>query len=70
MGYVFPPLTNLVQDICDHSELLLMWGADTETTCWAYTSGLSSLMCIFWSELGIKQSISRRPQLRRPRACE
>ncbi|MBN1189679.1 MAG: molybdopterin-dependent oxidoreductase [Dehalococcoidales bacterium] len=52
---VYFPLTNLVKDICENSELLLMWGADTETTCWAYTSGLSSLMCYFWSEIGIKQ---------------
>jgi anaerobic selenocysteine-containing dehydrogenase len=52
---VYFPLTNLIKDISEHTDLTLMWGGDTETTCWGYTAGLSSKMCYYWSEIGIEQ---------------
>ena len=49
------PQGNVIDDVAEHSELLLFWGADPETTPWAFQGQLSSLLC-FWlrKEIGIK----------------
>jgi anaerobic selenocysteine-containing dehydrogenase len=52
---VYAPLSNLVKDICDHTDMALHWGSDPETTPWAYVANLPSQMCYFWTEIGIKQ---------------
>lgn len=52
---VYMPLTNLIKDISEHTEMAVHWGSDPETTPWAYTAGLTSQMCYFWTDVGIKQ---------------
>jgi molybdopterin guanine dinucleotide-containing S/N-oxide reductase-like protein len=49
------PGENLVKDMSEHSELLLWWGGDPETTQWGMTGQSVTLLCYFWSEIGIKQ---------------
>lgn len=53
-GAMFPT-SNLVKDISENTELLLNWGYDSETTCWAYVSGITSNMGYFWTQIGIPQ---------------
>jgi molybdopterin guanine dinucleotide-containing S/N-oxide reductase-like protein len=56
-GYVglMDPGENLVKDMSEHSEMLLWWGGDPETTQWGMTGQSVTLLCYFWSEIGIKQ---------------
>jgi anaerobic selenocysteine-containing dehydrogenase len=49
------PKTNIVKDMAEHSEQLLFWGCDPETTPWFYLAGLPSRLMYFFEELGIKQ---------------
>jgi molybdopterin guanine dinucleotide-containing S/N-oxide reductase-like protein len=53
-GHVQPAL-NLGKDITENCDMLLFWGCDPETTPWGFPGQLPSLMCYFWSEIGIKQ---------------
>jgi anaerobic selenocysteine-containing dehydrogenase len=47
--------TNIVPDIAEHTEMLLFWGCDPETTPWGWGGQLVSRLCYWFTELGIKQ---------------
>ena len=49
------PLTNVFPDIAEHTELMLFWGCDMETTTWGWQGQLPSRMCYWFTDLGIKQ---------------
>jgi molybdopterin guanine dinucleotide-containing S/N-oxide reductase-like protein len=49
------PQNNVIKDITEHSELLLFWSADPETTPWGFVGQSATRMCYFWSQAGIKQ---------------
>jgi trimethylamine-N-oxide reductase (cytochrome c) len=49
------PSRNVVSDISEHSEILLWWGGDPETTQWGMTGQSVTGLLYFWSEIGIKQ---------------
>jgi anaerobic selenocysteine-containing dehydrogenase len=46
--------SNVVPDISENTELLLFWGCDPETTPWGFNGQMSSRLCYWWTELGIK----------------
>jgi molybdopterin guanine dinucleotide-containing S/N-oxide reductase-like protein len=48
------PSDNIVKDIVDHTEMLLFWSCDPETTPMGFVGQLASRLCYFWSEIGIK----------------
>jgi molybdopterin guanine dinucleotide-containing S/N-oxide reductase-like protein len=48
-------VSNNVPDIAEHSELLLFWGCDPETTPWGWNGQIASRLCYWFTELGIKQ---------------
>jgi len=48
------PMTNLHPDIANHSELLLFWGCDPETTPLGVVSQLPSMLCYWFTRLGLK----------------
>jgi len=49
------PNDNLVKDICENSDMVVMWGGDPETTAWGFRGQLASRLLYFWTEIGIKQ---------------
>ncbi len=49
------PQVNVVYDIAKHTELLLFWGCDQETTPWGWGGQLPSRLSFWWTDLGIKQ---------------
>jgi len=49
------PLTNVIPDIAEYTELLLHWGCDLETTTWGWQGQLPSRLSYWFTELGIKQ---------------
>ena len=49
------PGNNVLKDICDHSEMVVIWGGDPETTPWGFRGQFASHIMKFWSEIGIKQ---------------
>jgi molybdopterin guanine dinucleotide-containing S/N-oxide reductase-like protein len=49
------PGENLIKDMSEHSDLLLWWGGDPETTQWGMTGQSVTRLCYFWSEIGIRQ---------------
>ena len=46
---------NLMQDIARHSDALLFWGADIETTPWGWGGQQASRLCYWLSDCGVKQ---------------
>jgi len=46
--------SNIVPEIAEHTELLLFWSCDPETTSWAWGGQLTSQLCYWFTELGIK----------------
>ncbi len=48
------PQTNVMKDISEHSDMILFWGCDPETTTWGWQGQQSSRLCYWFSELGIK----------------
>jgi molybdopterin guanine dinucleotide-containing S/N-oxide reductase-like protein len=50
----FKYTTNTFKDIAEHTEMLLHWGADWETTSWQGGGQENSLWAYYYSELGIK----------------
>lgn len=54
LGTMYPQ-TNLIQDISEHTDMLLWWGADPETTSWGFTGQAPSRFSYWFTELGIKQ---------------
>ena len=49
------PANNIVKDISENSDMVVVWGGDPETTPWGFRGQFASLLCHFWSEIGIKQ---------------
>jgi molybdopterin guanine dinucleotide-containing S/N-oxide reductase-like protein len=56
------PAINAIPDIAKHSEMVLFWGCDPETTPGAFDGQMASRVCYWWTELGIK-SIYICPEL-------
>ncbi len=48
------PTSNLYPDIAQHAELLLFWGCDPETTPYPIQGMMSSRLCYWLSEIGLK----------------
>jgi len=48
------PMVNIYPDIAQHSDMLLFWGCDPETTPHAINGMMASRLCYWLSELGIK----------------
>ncbi|ATW26807.1 molybdopterin-dependent oxidoreductase [Candidatus Formimonas warabiya] len=46
--------TNLWKDISDHTNLLLFWGCDPETTPWGWSGQQASRLSYWFTEIGIK----------------
>jgi molybdopterin guanine dinucleotide-containing S/N-oxide reductase-like protein len=49
------PADNIVKDISEHSDMVVVWGGDPETTPWGFRGQFASHICYFWSQIGIKQ---------------
>jgi anaerobic selenocysteine-containing dehydrogenase len=49
------PMSNLLKDISEHSDLVLFWGCDPETTPWGFAGQAATNICYFWSRAKIKQ---------------
>jgi molybdopterin guanine dinucleotide-containing S/N-oxide reductase-like protein len=54
--------SNVFPDISEHTGLLLFWGCDPETTPWGFNGQMSSRLCYWFKDLGIK-SIYIAPDL-------
>ncbi len=48
------PQTNCFKDVSEHSEMLLFWGCDPETTSAGFCQLVQSRSCLWFAELGIK----------------
>ena len=48
------PQTNIFPDIAEHTELMLFWGCDAETTPWGWGGQLASRLCYWFTDIGIK----------------
>ncbi|MBN2063012.1 MAG: molybdopterin-dependent oxidoreductase [Deltaproteobacteria bacterium] len=49
------PSDNVLKDITEHSEMVLCWGCDPETTPWGFNGQSATSICYFWRDIGIKQ---------------
>ena len=49
------PAANLYPDIAKHSDMLLFWGCDPETTSLGMVGHMSGLLCKWFTELGIRK---------------
>ena len=49
------PNDNIVNDICQNSDMVVVWGGDPETTTWGFRGQFASRLLYFWSDIGIKQ---------------
>jgi anaerobic selenocysteine-containing dehydrogenase len=49
------PADNLVKDVTEHTDMVIFWGGDPETTPWGFTGQFAGRLCQFWKEVGIKQ---------------
>jgi molybdopterin guanine dinucleotide-containing S/N-oxide reductase-like protein len=49
------PATNMIKDVTEHSEMLLFWGGDPETTTWGFMGQILTRLLYFWTAAGIKQ---------------
>ena len=49
------PADNVVKDISEHSDMVVVWGGDPETTPWGFRGQLASRLLYFWTQAGIKQ---------------
>ncbi len=48
------PETNVMIDVARHTDLLLFWGCDQETTPWGFNGQMASCLTYWFTELGIK----------------
>ena len=48
------PTRMVNKDICEHSDMILFWGCDPETTPLPIGGLQASRLCYFWTEVGIK----------------
>jgi len=49
------PQNNLMLDIAQHTDVILFWGCDQETTPWGWSGQQASRLSYWFTELGIKQ---------------
>ena len=49
------PAENVVKDICENSDMVLVWGGDPETTHWGFRGQLAGRLLFYWTDIGIKQ---------------
>ena len=49
------PADNVVKDVCENSDMVVVWGGDPETTHWGFRGQLASRLLYFWSQIGIDQ---------------
>ena len=49
------PASNVMPDIARNSNMVLFWGCDPETTSWGFNGQISSRLCYWFTDLGIKQ---------------
>src|SRR5665811_1819821 len=56
-GYIgmMAPNDNIVNDICQNSDMVVVWGGDPETTTWGFRGQFASRLLFFWTDIGIKQ---------------
>ncbi len=54
VGCMFPA-DNVLKDISEHSDQVIWWGGDPETTCWGFCGQSGSPVCYFWTDAGIQQ---------------
>ena len=47
--------SGVFQDITEHGDAVLFWGCDCETTPWGWGGQLSSRMCYWFTDVGVKQ---------------
>ncbi len=48
------PVTNVISDMSENTDLILFWGCDPETTPWGWSGQLASRACYWFTELGIE----------------
>ncbi len=48
------PVTNVILDVARHTDAILFWGCDPESTPWGFDGQLASRICYWFTELGIK----------------
>jgi anaerobic selenocysteine-containing dehydrogenase len=48
------PAANVIPDVAENTELILFWGCDPETTPWGFNGQMSSRLCYWFNELGIR----------------
>ena len=48
------PQTNCFKDIAENTDMILFWGCDPETTPMGFSQQMSSRLCYWFTELGIK----------------
>ncbi|MDR1067624.1 MAG: molybdopterin-dependent oxidoreductase, partial [Clostridiales Family XIII bacterium] len=48
------PMSNLYPDIAEHTDMLLFWGCDPETTPLGVVGQISSRLCYWLSEIGLR----------------
>ena len=53
-GMMFPA-GNTVKDCTDHTDMMLFWSCDPETTPWGFTGQFPSRLCFWWRDIGMKQ---------------
>ena len=56
------PVTNVMWDVSKHTDAILFWGCDPETTPWGFNGQLASRLSYWFTDLGIK-SIYVAPDL-------
>ena len=49
------PAGNTVKDCTDHTNMMLFWSCDPETTPWGFTGQFPSRLCFYWRDIGMKQ---------------
>ena len=49
------PAGNTVKDCTDHTDMMLFWSCDPETTPWGFTGQFPSRLCFYWRDIGMKQ---------------
>jgi anaerobic selenocysteine-containing dehydrogenase len=49
------PAGNTVKDCTDHSDMMLFWSCDPETTPWGFTGQFPSRLSFYWTAIGMKQ---------------
>lgn len=49
------PHDNIVKDICEDSDMVVVWGGDPETAAWGFRGQFASRLLFFWTEIGTKQ---------------